>query len=108
MNTTHPSTGSPVETSYQRQPPLAPLRCLDPDVARSIADAKTRSGLSWRRLATLTGVSHPHLVLLAQGKRVPSMVTAERIGAVLPMTSDEQAALREAAVTDRGKSRPSR
>ena len=78
---THPKATA-VPHGYQ--PPIAPRRHLDPDVARSIADAKTRSGLSWRRLAALTGVSHPHLVLLSQGKRVPSMVTAERIIAVLP------------------------
>ena len=106
MTTTDYPTTAPVATSYLRQPPQHPLRHLDPDVARSIADAKTRTGLSWRRLAALTGVSHPHLVLLSQGKRVPSTVTAERIIAVLPMSAGEQAALRDAAVVDRGKSRP--
>jgi hypothetical protein len=63
--------------------------------------------MSWRRLAALTGVSHPHLVLLAQGKRVPSAVTAERLIVVLPLTAGEKEALRSVAVTDRGRSRPS-
>jgi transcriptional regulator with XRE-family HTH domain len=108
MTATNESTTYPMETTYLRQPPQQPLRHLDPAVARSIADAKTRTGLSWRRLAALTGVSHPHLVLLAQGKRVPSMVTADRIISVLPLTADEQDALRGVAVGDRGKSRPRR
>jgi hypothetical protein len=108
MTATNPAPTVPLETTYLRQPPQQPLRHLDPDVARSIADAKTRTGLSWRRLAALTGVSHPHLVLLSQGKRVPSTVTAERIIVVLPMTPDEQVALLGAAVADRGKSRPAR
>jgi hypothetical protein len=108
MTTTNTVPTVPMETPYLRQPPQHPLRHLDPVVARSIADAKTRTGLSWRRLATLTGVSHPHLVLLAQGKRVPSLVTAERIVDVLPMTAREQEALRDAAVSDRGKSRSRR
>jgi hypothetical protein len=105
--TDHPPT-VPVETSYRRQPPQHPLRHLDPDVARSIADAKTRTGLSWRRLALLTGVSHPHLILLAQAKRVPSTVVARRIAEVFPLTPDQQEALLDAAVGDRGKSRPAR
>jgi len=108
MTTTDYPTTVPMETSHRRQPPQQPLRYLDPDVARSIADAKTRSGLSWRRLAALTGVSHPHLVLLSKGRRVPSLVTAERIITVLPMSAGEEAALRDAAVADRGKSRPGR
>ena len=108
MTSTNQSTEFPLETSYLRQPPLAPLRHLNPGVARSIADAKTRTGLSWRRLAAITGVSHPHLVLLSQGKRVPSTVTTERIIAVFPMAPQEQEALRAVAIKDRGRSRPLR
>jgi hypothetical protein len=102
------SQNDPVDTSVPHgyQPTIAPRRHLDPEVAESIAEAKTRSGLSWRRLAALTGVSHPHLVLLAQGKRVPSTVTADQIISVLPMTLEQAEALRAVAVADRGKSRP--
>ena len=108
MTTTIDSSTFPVETTIPRgnQPPLKPLRHLDPGVAKSLADAKIRSGLSWRRLAVLTGVSHPHLVLLSQGKRVPSRYTTERIIDVFPMTPDEAEALRAVAIPDRGKSRP--
>jgi hypothetical protein len=107
--TTHPQS-NPMVTGVPHgyQSPLKPQRHLDPTVARSIADAKNRTGLSWRRLAALTDVSHPHLVLLSQGKRVPSTVTAGRIAEVLPMTPEEQEALLGAAVADRGKSRPAR
>ena len=107
MTPTTPPQSQSMETAvpHGNQPPREPLRHLDPDVARSIADAKTRSGPSWRRLAALTGVSHPHLVLLAQGKRVPSRYTAEHIIDVFPMTPDEAEALRGVAIPDRGKSR---
>jgi ribosome-binding protein aMBF1 (putative translation factor) len=106
MTNTNTVPAVPMETSYLRQPPQHPLRYLNPVVAQSIANAKTRTGLSWRRLSTLIGVSHPHLVLLAQGKRVPSLVTAERIISVLSMTLEQAEALRAVATEDRGKSRP--
>ena len=102
-NTSYPmETSHLMATTHRGQP----LRYLDPEVARSIAEAKARTGLSWRRLAQLTGVSHPHLVLLAQGRRVPSLYTADQIISVLPMTLEQAEALRAVAVADRGKSRP--
>ena len=95
-------TTYPMETAHNRQP----LRHLNPEVAQSIGQAKNRTGMSWRHLARLIGVSHPHLVLLAQGRRVPSLHTADQIISVLPMTLEQADALRTAAVADRGKSRP--
>ena len=65
-------TTYPMETVHKRQP----LRYLNPEVAQSIGEAKNRTGMSWRHIARLTGVSHPYLVLLAQGRRVPSLHTA--------------------------------
>ena len=102
------STSYPMETTHLMETAHRgqPLRYLDPEVARSIGDAKNRTGMSWRHLARLTGVSHPHLVLLAQGRRVPSLYTADRIISVLPMTLKQGEALRAVAVADRGKSRP--
>jgi cyanate lyase len=105
--TTHPQsdpmvTGAP----HGYRSPLKPQRHLDPDVAQSIADAKARSGLSWRQVARLTGLSHPHLILLSQGRRVPSLYTANQIISALPMTLEQAEALRAVAVADRGKSRP--
>ena len=91
------------QTAHGNRRPQEPQRYLDPDVARSVADAKTRSGRSWRHHAHVTGISHPHLILIAQGKRVPSRYTAERIIAAFDMSPDEEEALRAVAV-DRGKS----
>ena len=102
------STSYPMETTHLMETAHRgqPLRYLDPEVARSIAEAKARTGLSWRRIAALTGVSHPHLVLLSQGRRVPSLYTADRIIDVLPMTLEQAEALRSASTPNRGKSRP--
>lgn len=58
----------PEETANRRQPG----RYLDPEVAASVKRAKERTGRTWRWVAKWTGVSHPHLVLISQGKRVPS------------------------------------
>ena len=95
-------TTYPMETVHKRQP----LRYLNPEVAQSIGEAKNRTGMSWRHIARLTEVSHPYLVLLAQGRRVPSLHTADQIISVLPMTMEQAEALRAVAVADRGKSRP--
>jgi DNA-binding XRE family transcriptional regulator len=105
--TNHPQNNPMVTViTHGNQQSLTPQRHLDPVVARSIAEAKAGSGLSWRQLARLTSVSHPHLVLLAQGRRVPSLHTADQIISVLPMTLEQAEALRAVAVADRGKSRP--
>jgi cyanate lyase len=105
--TTHPQS-DPLDTSVPRghQSPITPQRHLDPVIAESIAEAKTRSGLSWRHLARLSGVSHPHLVRLAQGRRVPSLYTANSIINVLRLTDEQAEALRAVAVPNRGRSRP--
>ncbi len=104
--TTHPQSNPMVTVvPHGYQSPITPRRYLDPDIAQSIADAKARTGLSWRQIARLTGVSHPHLVLLSQGRRVPSLHTANQIVMVLPLSASEAAALRGSAVEDRGKSR---
>lgn len=103
---THPQADPMVTVvAHGNQPSLAPRRHLDPVVARSIAEAKTLTGLSWRQIARVTGVSHPHLVLLSKGRRVPSLVTANRIIDAMPLTAGEAEALRSVAVPDHGKSR---
>ena len=81
--------------------PWKPQRYLHPDLAGAIAEAKRDSGLSWRRIATLTGVSHPHLVNLSKGIRVPTDVTLEAIADVLPIDPNALAELRQVAVPKR-------
>ena len=78
-----------------------PHRYLDPQLAGAIANAKVRSGLSWRQLALLTGVSHPHLVLIAGGKRVPSDLTVERIARWLDIDEELLDQLRRVATPKR-------
>ena len=78
-----------------------PQRYLDPDLAGAVAEAKKRTGLTWRQLARLTGVSHPHLVLISQGKRVPSDVTVEMMTDYLPIEADALERLCEVAVVKR-------
>jgi ribosome-binding protein aMBF1 (putative translation factor) len=109
--TTHPST-SPVNRGPSDQPfPMGhypPRRTLPPDLAAVLWSARESSGLSNREIAERAGIDPSYLSKLVRGSRCPSLVTVERLVAVLPLTPDEQAALRDAAVADRGKSRPRR
>ncbi len=65
-----------------------------------------QSGLSNRDAAAQIGVDPSYLSKLVRGTRCPSQVTVERLIAVLPLSEGDQQALRDAAVRDRGKSRP--
>jgi transcriptional regulator with XRE-family HTH domain len=75
-----------------------PRRHLPPRLAEAIRDAKLASRLSWRELSRRSGVSHPHLCLIAQGKRVPSQEVVEAIAHVLPLNPEVLADLRDVAV----------
>jgi cyanate lyase len=90
-----PTTPNVVENNTAWQP----RRHLPPDLAEAVRDAKLRSGRSWRDLARASGVSHPHLVLISQGSRVPSREVARRIIAVLDLDDDLAAELLDEAVT---------
>lgn len=85
-----------------RRTPRKPQRFLDPFLAEGIADAKRRSGLSWRGVARLVGRSHGYLILLSQGRRVPSQLTVELLADVLPLDVDILAGLRRVAVQREG------
>lgn len=77
----------------------------------AVREAKIRTGWSWRQLARRSDVSHPHLVLIAQGKRVPSRQVAQRIVAALALDGDtarwllDEAVEREAAPPGRPRGR---
>jgi hypothetical protein len=62
-------------------------------------------GLTWRELARITGVSHSHLVLTGQGRRVPSKVVVELLAAALPLDPDVLDVLRDVTVIGHGRSR---
>lgn len=81
--------------------PWKPQRYLDPYLAGAVAAAKARTGLTWREVARLTGISHGYLILIAQGKRVPSNLTVEAIADVLTIDPDALELLRQVAVPKR-------
>ena len=85
-----------------------PRRTLPPDLASALWTAREKSGLSNREVAERVGIDPSYLSKLVRGIRCPSQVTAERLIDMLALSAGEQAALRGAAVTDRGKSRPRR
>lgn len=83
-----------------------PRRTLPPDLASALWRARQQSGLSNRDAAAQAGIDPSYLSKLARGSRCPSLVTVERIIGVLPLSEGDQEALRDVAVTDKGKSRP--
>ena len=85
-----------------------PRRTLPPDLASVLWSARERSGLSNREVAERAGIDPSYLSKLVRGSRAPSLVVAERLIDVLGLSEGEQAALRDAAVVDRGKSRARR
>jgi ribosome-binding protein aMBF1 (putative translation factor) len=85
-----------------------PRRTLPPDLAASLWTARQESGMTNRDAAEQIGVDPSYLSKLVRGNRCPSSLVAERLIDVLAMSAGEAATLRDAAVTDRGKSRPFR
>lgn len=81
-----PSHPTPTRPQTGRNEQLArPQRYLSPHLARAITEAKKRTGLSWRQLAAIVPTSHSHMVNIANGKRVPSIETAEYMIALLDL-----------------------
>lgn len=94
MLTTPPTKPHVVETTTSWQP-----RCnLRADLAEAVRDAKIRTGRSWRELARRSGVSHPHLVLVSRGQRVPSREVAQKVIAALELDDDTARWLLDEAV----------
>ena len=83
-----------------------PRRTLPPDVASALRAARQQSGLTNRDAAAQIGIDPSYLSKLVRGSRAPSSVVVEQLIAVLPLSEGDQQALRDAAVRDRGKSRP--
>ena len=83
----------------------APRRTLPPDLASVLWRARESSSLSNREIAQQAGIDPSYLSKLVRGSRCPSQVTVERLIAVLPLSEGDKEALRDAAVTDRGRSR---
>ena len=79
-------------------------RTLPADLAAALWAARVNSGLSNRDAARLIGIDPSYLSKLVRGTRCPSRVVAERFIVFLPLTEDQQAALRVVAVPDHGKS----
>ena len=91
MDTDEPPVGN---QRTRRQP----QRWLAPHLAHAVRDAKEATGLSWREIGRRTGVSHSHLVLISNGRRVPSDAVVEALAEVLPITDGELEGLRRVAV----------
>ena len=73
MNPTTPVHPAPMRaTAIKEDAHPGPQRYLDPRLANAIRRGKEESGLSWRGLATETGISTAHLNHMSLGRRVPS------------------------------------
>jgi ribosome-binding protein aMBF1 (putative translation factor) len=82
-----------------------PRRTLEPDLASSLWRARESSGLTNREIAEQASIDPSYLSKLVRGSRCPSQVVAERLIDVLGLARAEATALRDTAVTDKGKSR---
>jgi hypothetical protein len=83
-----------------------PRRTLPADLASALWEARANSRLPNWALARLVGIDASYLSKLVRGSRCPSRVVAEGLIAFLPLTEEQQEALRVVAVQDVGKSRP--
>jgi hypothetical protein len=82
-----------------------PRRILSADLASALWEARVKSQLPNWALARLVGIDASYLSKIVRGSRCPSWVVAEGLIAVLPLTEEQQEALRAVAVQDAGKSR---
>ena len=85
-----------------------PRRNLPPALASALWAARDESGLPNREVAERAGIDPSFLSKVVRGTRCPSLVVAERLIDVLELAGDEQEALRDTAVADKGKSRANR
>ncbi|WP_042427552.1 helix-turn-helix domain-containing protein [Streptacidiphilus anmyonensis] len=89
-----------MEQRIRRTPPAG----LGPLLNR----ARLRAGYRLREAERLLAVSHPYLLRLESGERVPSRAVASRIAALFVLDDDERAKLFAAAVDDAGADHPLR
>jgi len=50
---------------------------------KSLHDIRIRKGLTQEQVADLCGIRRPYYTMIEQGKRRPSVIVAQKIGAVL-------------------------
>jgi hypothetical protein len=82
-----------------------PRRTLPADLAAALWRAREKCGLTNNDVARLVRVDPSYFSKIVRGLRCPSLVTAERMIAVLPLAPSEVEALRAVAVRGAGKSR---
>jgi hypothetical protein len=75
------------------------------DLAAALWEARVKSQLPNWALARLIGIDASYLSKIVRGSRCPSWVVAEGLIAFLPLTEEQQEALRAVAVQNAGKSR---
>jgi len=85
-----------------------PRRTLPPDVAAMLAAARRERGLSVREAARRAGVTAGTIIHLEKGRRAPSIIVAEGLIGAYRLAGRDAAMLRDAAVTDAGRSSPLR
>jgi len=91
------------QTAVVRQRRIPP-----PTLGPVLIAARARAGYGVRQCARLAGISHPYLLRLESGERVPSRMVAELLADVLALEPDERAVLMAASVADVGRSHPQR
>lgn len=89
-----------MEQRIRRTPPA--------ELGATINRARLRAGYRLREAERLLAVSHPYLLRLESGERVPSKAVASRLVALFVMDDDERAELLAAAVDDAGANHPMR
>ncbi|MEU7384939.1 helix-turn-helix transcriptional regulator [Streptomyces sp. NPDC042207] len=70
--------------------------------------ARVRAGLSQGEAARRAGIRQPYLSAIEAGQRTPSTVVAEALADTLRLTLPECRQVYAAAVTDAGRSHPTR
>jgi transcriptional regulator with XRE-family HTH domain len=85
-----------------------PRRAVPPDVAAMLAEARRNRGWSIREAARRAGVTPGTIVHLEAARRAPSIIVAEDIIEAYGLPPRDAARLRNAAVTDAGRSSPLR
>jgi transcriptional regulator with XRE-family HTH domain len=83
-------------------------RVPPPGLGDMLNRARLRAGYRLREAERLLGVTHPYLLRLESGERVPSRAVALRLAELLAMDEDERAELLAAAVDDVGANHPLR